>query len=233
MGLSGVTFDNINTLSMWDFFLVTKTITPPQPKLYKIDVPGGNGSLDLTESLFGSIAYDDRSITMKFRCIGDWRMWDIKRTDILAALHGRRMKIIFEDEPTYFYEGRVIVTSFRYNKDVAEMEVQADCDPFKYELSSEGSDWLWDTFDFELGVITDDYTTVSGTTKVTITVKKKPICPRFKADSVITLKYGGLEKTIPANKEITFYDIYMTEGSHTLTFEGNGKVKIMYNNGVL
>lgn len=233
MGLTGVTFDNIDTYGQWDFFLVTKTITPPRPKIYKVDVPGGNGSLDLTESIFGAIAYEDRTITMKFRSISDANLWDIKRTQILAALHGRRMKLIFDDEQSYYYEGRVIVTSFVYNRDVAEMEIEADCDPFKYEISNTGEDWLWDPFDFVLGEITDDQITVSGTTKITITVKMKPICPKFKANSQMTLLYGGLQKTIPANKEISFYDIYLTEGNHTLTLQGNGKIKISYNNGVL
>ena len=233
MGLVGVTFDNIDTYERWDFFLVTKTITPPNPKIYKVDVPGGNGSLDLTESIFGAVTYEDRTITMKFRSISDVNLWDIKRTQILAALHGRRMKLIFDDEQSYYYEGRVIVTSFVYNNDVAEMEIEADCDPFKYEISNTGEDWLWDPFDFILGEITDDQITVSGTEKVTIVVKMKPICPKFKADSAMTLLYSGLQKTIPANKEISFYDIYLTEGSHTLTLQGNGKIKISYNNGVL
>ena len=135
MSLPTVYFDNYNTYSDWGFFLVTKVIEPPKPKVYKVEIPGGSGDLDITESVFGGIAYNDRKITMKFRAIGPQNLWTALKTNILSAIHGRRMQMIFNDELSYYYEGRVEITNFHYNFDVAEMEVEADCNPFKFEIS--------------------------------------------------------------------------------------------------
>lgn len=231
--LPTVYFDNYNAYSEWGFFLVTKTIEPPKPKVYKVEIPGGNGDLDITESVFGGIAYNDRKITMKFRAIGPQLLWTALKTNILAAIHGRRMQMIFDDELSYYYEGRVEVTDFHYNFDVAEMTVEADCNPFKFEISNTGKNWLWDPFDFVLGEITDDTISVSGTKTVTLAIKSMPVCPEFRSTAALTLTYNKMTKTIPANKNIKFYDIYLTEGSHKLTFKGNATLKIIYNNGVL
>ena len=36
------------------------TLEPPEPKTYTIDIPGGDGVIDLTESLSGDVVYNNR-----------------------------------------------------------------------------------------------------------------------------------------------------------------------------
>ena len=40
------------------------TLEPPKPKTYTVDIPGGNGVIDLTEALTGDVSYSNR--TQKF-----------------------------------------------------------------------------------------------------------------------------------------------------------------------
>ena len=34
------------------------TLSPPEPKTYTVDIPGGDGVIDLTEGLTGDVAYN-------------------------------------------------------------------------------------------------------------------------------------------------------------------------------
>lgn len=233
--IDGVTFDNINTYDKWGFFIVTKTIGIPEPKTYKVDIPGGNGSIDVTEAVLGSVAYNDRPITIRLRATGEQGLWSKVFTEMQDKLQGKKMNIIFPDDLGYYYKGRLNITSFKNNFDIANVEISCDCEPFKYEINAYGSNWLWDPFDFETGVIYDDTKTISGNTTVTIETLKMPVTPSFRADRVMTLICEGSTYTLPANTEITFYELVLTEGSHALTFKcsGTGTVKISFTNGVL
>lgn len=234
-GYTGVTFDNIDVYSKWGFFIVTKTVGTPRPKVYKVDIPGGNGSIDITESIMGTTAYENREIEIRLRAIGEQNLWTSKHTQMLRDLHGRKMKIIFDDDAGYYYIGRLDVGEIKYNFDVAEVTITADCDPFKYLINAYGSDWLWDPFDFVNGYVYDDTKTITNTTQVQIETMKMPVTPSFRASKAMTVTYQGATYTIPADTDITFYELVLTEGTHTLTFKcsGTGTVKITFTNGIL
>jgi len=233
--LYGVQFDNIHTLNDWGMYIVNRQENkPPVPKTYKIDIPGGNGSLDLTEALLGDLVYENREITCEVYVVGkDVQDWAPFYSEVLAALHGRKMKIVFDDDPSYYYIGRVAVEKWKSGRRHAELTITCDCDPFKYEINAYGSDWLWDPFDFMYGVIYDNNITVSGTTTVSLNILKMPVTPTFRASARMTLQYRGNTYGLAANVDTKFYDIVLTEGTNNLTFVGNGTVQITYTNGVL
>lgn len=239
MSLPSLTIDNHDTYEEWGLFIVTKSIGAPTPKVYTIDIPGGNGVLDITESLMGDVAYNNREITVQLRGVGrSQSLWAYLYTEILNAIHGKRCQIIFSDELSYYYMGRISITSFHYNRDVGEIELSMDCDPFKYEFNTQvGTDWLWDPFDFETSVITEDSTiTINNSKTISLTVKKMPVTPTFFVTGVpVELQYGTLKKSIPINREMKFYDLVLTEGTHNLliTCSGTAKMTVTYTNGVL
>ena len=63
------------------------TLTPPSPKTYIIDIPGGHGKLDLTESLFGDVPYDNRKQEFTFYII-NVEDFEKAKTEISNMLHG-------------------------------------------------------------------------------------------------------------------------------------------------
>lgn len=236
MALPSIIFDNYDSYDLWGLFVVTKTVKPPKPKIYKVDIPGGNGSIDITESILGSVAFEDREVYVKLRGIGIAQsQWPTLYSEIQDKIQGRKMKIVLSDDPGYYYKGRPEVTSFHYDKDVGELEITCDCEPFKYQINAYGFDWLWDPFDFLYGVIYDDTKTITGTTAVELETLKMPVTPTFRANTAMTVTYQGVTYVIPANRDITFYELVLTEGTHTLTFKcsGTGTVKIMFTNGIL
>lgn len=237
MPREGIQLDNYNTLTEWGLYVVTRTDSGPQPKLYTIDVPGGNGAIDVTEAVLGSIAYSNRQIECFLRGTGPEEAWANKYSEILASIQGRKMQITFPDDISYYYVGRVSVTDWTHNGERASLTLAMDCEPFKYEINAYGADWLWDPFDFETSVITEDSTiTINGSRTISLTVKKMPVTPTFFVTGVpVELQYGTLKKSIPINREMKFYDLVLTEGTHSLRFTCNGtaNMTVTYTNGVL
>lgn len=234
MQLYGVQFDNKHSLHDWGLYIVNRQeIQPPSPKTVMVDIPGGNGSLDLTEAISGEVVYKNRKIKVELYVIGGETMWANAYSEIMAYVHGKRMKVIFDDDPGYYYEGRVSVDQWKSGRQHSTITISIDADPFKYELNAYGEDWLWDPFDFLYGEIYDSSIEVSGTTSTEVVVKTMPVIPTFYASAAMTITYNGSTYSIPANKKTVIYDIRLTEGTHTLVFRGTGSVKITYTNGVL
>ena len=230
--LQGIDLDNYNTFDNWGLYLISRKETPPQPKIYTVEIPGGDGLIDLTEAL-GSVAYGNRSFECILRGKGHEAAWSQKYADILAAIHGRRMQIVFPDDAGYYFDGRVTVTDWVNTGEREEMTLQMECAPYKYEINAYGANWLWDPFDFLYGIIYDNNITISGTTVVALEVLKMPVTPTFRASSAMSLQYRGNTYGLAANTDTKFYDIVLTEGINNLTFVGNGTVQITYTNGVL
>lgn len=110
--------------------------------------------------------------------------WQNKYSDIMDYLHGRRMKIILEDDPAYYYLGRFSVNDWNSEKDWSKIVFDYNVDPYKYELFATNEPWLWDPFSFIDGVIrsTEDHMNLTvGETPVDIAVPwiTMPVTPTF------------------------------------------------------
>jgi phage-related protein len=57
--------------------------------------------------------------------------WAKTYSDVLCALHGRKMKIVLEDDPLYFYYG---VVSVEWKNDKrSQITIGVYCEPYKYK----------------------------------------------------------------------------------------------------
>lgn len=110
------------------------TLEPPTPKLYTIDVPGRNGVIDLTESLIGDTAYNNRKQEFTFYVIGVTD-WEKVKTDVSVFLHGRSFDYTMTMDPDYTYHGRFTVSSYEHKSytigKVGTIKITIDCDPYK------------------------------------------------------------------------------------------------------
>ena len=68
-------------------------LDPPEPKTYTVDIPGGDGVIDLTDSLLGDTAYKNRKMELEFYIIGltDAQEFEAKMTDVKRYLHGNHL----------------------------------------------------------------------------------------------------------------------------------------------
>ena len=124
------------------------TLSPPEPKTTTVEIPGRDGVLDLTESLIGDVSYGNRSMTFTFLIV-DLEQFEVVKTKVSNALHGRKFNFEMTMDPGYTYTGRFKVTSYTHtatwNHGICGfIEVEIDAEPYKlkshyvYNLNATG-----------------------------------------------------------------------------------------------
>lgn len=158
-----ITFGNKNTWDDWHLVPETQPLVAlPAQKTNYIDVPGASGSLDMSEALTGYPIYSNRTGSFNFIVTNNAGVTqpyhNHKRIhqvveDIADYLHGRRMQMILEDDPNYYYEGRFEIEG-GIEESFNKVTINYNLDPYKWSIfNSADSNWEWDPFNFETGVI--------------------------------------------------------------------------------
>ena len=136
----GVSFDKKHSYRTWRMLLKSDpVITPPEVKKKLVEVPGTNKVIDLTESLTGGeIKYHMRSIRCVFYVIGGRQKWPAVYSAVMNEIHGRRMQITMDNDPNYYYIGRVEVDEYGSDEAAATIVVTAEVEPYKRTRHGEG-----------------------------------------------------------------------------------------------
>lgn len=121
---------SFNGLSPQDFgFVLTEcNISPPKAKTNFVDVPGRNGSLDITEGL-DTLAYDDRQLDFTFVRHGKLGENIAQANALVEQIHGQRRSIVIDGLKGRF-EGRCDV-QVDYDTNLIEVKVKAKCFPYR------------------------------------------------------------------------------------------------------
>ena len=233
-----ITFGDKNTWDDW--FLIPSSrpvFNPPKPKTTYIDVPGADGQLDMTESIAGEVTYGCREGSLEF-IVDNWhREWHELYSDIMCYLHGRTMRAVLEDDPSYYYEGRFTVNKWKSDPHNSKITIDYVVHPYKFELYSSLEDWEWDLFNFEQGIIREYRDLeVDGSLSVVIPGTRKKIVPSItvasKSGLGMTVEFNGAQYKFPDGTSKTA-GIAIREGDNVLTFRGLGTVSIDYRGGRL
>ena len=135
----GVTFGKKHTYREWGLLLKSYPyISPPEPKTKLIEVPRSDTVIDLTESLTGKVHYGMRSGTFEFTVIDGRSKWPAVYSAIMNELHGRKVQIIMDDDPNYYYLGRVVVDEWESDKKTATIVLHAEVEPYKRHRYGDG-----------------------------------------------------------------------------------------------
>lgn len=103
-----------NTWEDWYLIPTSRPVfNPPAVQTEYVDLPSFDGSIDLTETLTGAPNYIYREGSFEFIVENGHEPWQILYSKILDFLHGRYLKAILEDDPSYYYEGRFFVTEWK------------------------------------------------------------------------------------------------------------------------
>lgn len=134
---TGVFFDNIHSFYDLNLILSGVLIPPATPKTTFVDVPGADGTVDLTEA-HGEVKYNDRDgckFTFSMNPAGNLSeaAWEAKKTEVSNLLNGRKFKITLDKDPDYYYTGRVTVSEYLSDKRHRQIVVTGRVAPWKWK----------------------------------------------------------------------------------------------------
>lgn len=234
-----ITIGEKNTWDDWHLVPISRPlVNPPQVKTSYVALPGGDGVLDLTTAMAGRPTYGNRTGSWTFRVLNNGenfvtqKSWTILYSDIMAYLHGQEFMVTLEDDPAYYYKGRLSVSEWKSNKTHSEITINYNLQPYKKEINGSDEDWLWDPFNFETGVIRYyKNIQISGTKSVLfINPDVMEIVPTFLCTAAMTVQFDGTTYNLVKGTN-TLARIRVPEGENTFIFTGNGYVTIQSEGG--
>lgn len=213
--MNGVKFGDKHTFDDWALVLTEKSLGLPEPKTSGVEIQGADGEIDTSEVLGGEIKFSNRILTFKFTMTDEYEDFNDKVSTIANYLHGRKMRIILDEDELCYYYGRCSINEWRTDRRIGQIVVNCNCEPYKYDLNE-----------------TIIRAVIVGTTKVNVYGKRKTVCPLIKVVGNVTLKVGN-DTVDLSDGTHEILDFYIREGNNTLTFNGSGTVEISYIGGEL
>lgn len=242
-GEHSITFGDKNTWTDWHLIPTSKPqINPPSIKVKQVDIPGVHGMIDLTTVLTGYPVYSNRTGSLDFILAPGFEYWENAKTIVMEYLRGRNMNMYLSDDPDHFYHGTFSVSSLKSDARNNGLTIDYDLYPFKHDLVASDDDWLWDPFNFEIGVIRNwSSLTVDGELLIQIEDCVEPVAPEITSNAAMTMNHtyyladGVTTKTkqytIPIGTTVPGFTL--KPGMNSLQFIGSGTIGIHYRGGRL
>ena len=207
-----VTFGEHKSYDDLHIIIGSKEIGMPSVKTATIDVEGADGVIDQTE-YFGRVNYGNR--TIKYEC--SLMVYPLLEyyTALADVLHGRRFKIVHDDDPDWFYVGRLALSEFREEKGVGKFTIEADCEPYK----------LYHTQTLHTEV-------VDGSASIVLNNSRKRAIPTIQTNAEMTIVYNGLTLVHSAGTYL-HPDIELVEGNNVIDVTGTGTITFTWQEGRL
>ena len=142
-------------------YLPEYTIPAPAPQTKFVKIIGRDGSVDLSDAI--GLHYDSRSWSLDFKCFDPTVNWHTLTSAVMNAIHGKRLNFEFDDDPDYFWTGRISVSSYVSTRGTGTLKVNITSDPFKYaklstivtKTASTGTEYTGSVVTFNNGLIYD------------------------------------------------------------------------------
>lgn len=188
-----ITVGGKNTLA--DFKCVVEVVSdnPPEPKFYGVDVPGGNGTINLTTAIYGDTAYNNRKQEFRLTLIDPEDDFEVIKTKVKNYLHGREYDYSLSWDEGYTYHGWFKVKEHGRVGNFKYLSVEVDANPYKvkskktYKLNANGGE----VYRFESG--------------------RKRVQPTFECSNPTTVGFKDKEFVIPQGT-YKLPDVWFEEG---------------------
>lgn len=135
--MKGITFGNYHSYDDFHLILGSQEIGSPDVKENKIKIEGADGDLDFTD-FFGSPKYENVRHKFNFSTIVSQAEFFSLFSTVKNAIHGKKLRIILDDDPLFYYIGRCFVSKFTNEKGIGIVSVECDCEPYKYKIDTTG-----------------------------------------------------------------------------------------------
>lgn len=217
---TGIYFGKIHSYDDLDLILASVDIPPAKPKENYVDIPGADGSVDLSEA-HGEIKYSDRTgakFTFYMNPAGDLseEAWEEKKTEVSNLLNGLRCNITLDKDPGYYWQGRCTVSDHISNKKLRKFVVGARLAPYKLKSN--------------VTRVSVDLT--ANPKEVTLKNARKTVCPYITCTGETRLTFGDIEIMLGEGTHKAL-DLLLYEGKTVVTVSGTGTVTFEYQEGDL
>lgn len=214
--MKGITFGKYHSYNDFGLILSSKEIEAPAVKEKRLDIEGADSDLDLTE-FFGEPKYSNARHKFSFTTVYKGTEFLSAFSAIKNALHGKKMRVILDDDPSFFYVGRLFVTKFTDERNIGILQIEADCEPYKRKL--------------EKTVVSK---AIDGTQAVSLTNSRKRAVPEVVIDTAASLRleYQGNIWDLGSGS-FTLPELELVEGENIVTVTGTGTVRFTYQEGAL
>ena len=125
------------------------------------------------------------------------------------------MRIVLDDDPTFFYLGRCRVSSFTNSKGVGTISVECDCEPYKYKI--------------DRTVVT---MAITGTVDVVLTNSRKRAVPTITTNAPITFIFPE-GSTAKGSGMFVIPELELKEGDNIITLSGDATVTFSWQEATL
>ncbi len=215
--MKGIKFGDYHSYDDFHLILASKEIGAPSVKTRKIEIEGADGDLDLTD-FFGEPKYENVTHKFTFSTMEQLMQFLNQFSIIKNALHGKKMRIILDDDPSFFYVGRLHVSSFTYEKGIGTVNIEADCEPYKYKLAK-----------------TVVSKAVSGTQTITLTNSRKRAVPEISIETAGSLNIVYQQSNIwdLGSGSYTLPELELVHGENSVTVTGTGTITFTWQEGSL
>ncbi len=214
--MKGIRFGDMHSYNDLKMILSGKDMGAPSVKSKKLDIEGADSSLDLTD-FFGEPKYEDVTHKFQFSTIVPYSEFMTLYSRIKNAIHGKKMRIILDDDPLFYWMGRCYVSGFTNEKSIGQVEVECDCEPYKYKLTK-----------------TIYSQAVSGTQAISLTNGRKRAVPEviIDTDTSLNILYQDASWNLGPGS-YTLPELELTHGDNLVTVTGTGTITFEWQEGDL
>lgn len=239
-----IIFGDKNTWADWYLIPSSRPVfNPPKPKTKFIDIPGSDWHMDLSTVLTGDITYEGRTGSIEFYVdngqLSEYKesKWATLYSEIMDYLHGQLLHATLEDDLGFYYEGRFTVNQWKSDPHNSKIVIDYNVNPYKLESISSLDDWIWDTFNFETGIIREyKDLKVDGELEFIVIGRRMQVIPSFIINSNdgngMDVEFNGQTFHLQDGTSKVL-NIVTKSGENILKFIGNGTVSIKYRGGCL
>jgi phage-related protein len=187
----------------------------PEPQTSFVEIPGRDGALDLSEA-FGTVRYADRvfELTLYARA-----PFDSLISAFAADVHGRRLNVIFDRDPTFYYDARIMIEDVERHWGYCELSLECRAKPYKLEH-----------FETTITVLP------AGNATVTLANTRMPCVPTITVSAEMTLMFtlSGTNYTVNLSAGThVIPSLVLTEGDTEIVITGTGRITFTYRKGAL
>lgn len=211
----GIKFNNFHSYDDFQLVLTDVNIEPPEPYTNYVEVPGRDDYIDVSESL-GEIRYKPRMCEFKFvSLLEDGISFEMRKSQIANAIHGKVCKIILDADADYYYYGRCSVDSYSQKGNLRQIVVTATVEAYKLKHEK-----------------TTVIAKVNGEAVIVCQNERMSYVPTIISDAEMSLVFNGSSYAVGAGTYL-LPDMKFVQGDNIITCTGTGTITFTYQEGAL